>query len=312
MVESTWHGRTDTMARAEIQTPRRGEVIRKMDVRTIDDHGLNILLEQLMEHRFILLPGQDLSNDDYVRFGKRWGRPVMLIARKNTLDSHPEMIMQSNREATPEFIRNVANHWHCDSSYEAETATFTMLYGVEAPEEGGETLFADLVAAYEELPADKQAFYDTLLVKHATSAATPLPDEFISDSSTLPDDFRKAVNFPDPVTHPLVRTHPINGRKALYGLGGSAYGIEGWPDEEGNRLVMELRQYATQDRFRSACKLMPGDILIWDNFSTMHRATPIAYSDAPGERRLNYRISLKGVPDFIRGNGHDHRGRPPA
>jgi alpha-ketoglutarate-dependent taurine dioxygenase len=222
----------------------------------------------------------------------------MLIARRNALESHPEMIAQSNTEATPIFVRNVANHWHCDSSYEAETAVFTMLYGVEAPDVGGETLFADLVAAYEGLPAEKKAHYETLSVKHATSAATPLPDEYISDPASLPEEFRKSVTVPDPVTHSLVRAHPVSGRKALYGLGGSAYGIEGWPDEEGNAFVMELRRYATQERFRSACKLMPRDVLIWDNFSTMHRATPIDYSDAPGERRLNYRISLKGGPAF--------------
>ena len=283
---------------SKFEDERFGAEIAQLDIRTADDRDLNRLLEALLEHRFVLLPGQHLSNDQYVAFGKRWGRPVMLIARRNTLESHPEMIAQSNREATPIFVRNVANHWHCDSSYEAETAVFTMLYGVEAPDVGGETLFADLVAAYDELPAEKKAHYETLSVKHATSAATPLPDEYISDPASLPEEFRKSVTVPDPVTHPLVRAHPVSGRKALYGLGGSAYGIEGWPDEEGNAFVMELRHYATQERFRSACKLMPRDVLIWDNFSTMHRATPIDYSDAPGERRLNYRISLKGVPAF--------------
>jgi len=283
----------DTLSR------RFGRTIDGIDVRTIDDATARDLLGQLLEHRFIILPGQQLTNDDYVAFGKRWGRPVHLIARKNTLESHPEMIAQHNRAATPDYVRNVANHWHCDSSYEEEVATFTMLYGVEAPDEGGETLFADLVAAYEALPADKRAYYDGLRVKHATSAATPLPDEYISDGSKMPEEIRKTIAFPDPVTQPLVRAHPVTGRKALYGLGGSAYGIEGMSDEEGGELVLELRRYAIQDQFRSSCKLMPGDVLIWDNCSVMHRATPISYSDAPGERRLNYRISLKGVPTFL-------------
>lgn len=255
------------------------------------------LLDALLRHRFIVLHDQQLTHDEYIAFARHWGRPVQLIARKNTLEQHPEMIVQSNREATPEYLRNVANHWHCDSSYEAEVATFTMLYGVEAPEQQGETWFADLVAAYEALPAAERARYDSLQVNHATSAATPLPDERIMHPRELPEEIRSTVVHLDPVIHPLVQAHPVNGRKALYGLGGSCYGIVGMPEEEAHTLLSKLRRYVTQERFCSQHKLMPGEVMIWDNCSVLHRATPIEYSDAPGQRRLNYRISLKGLPD---------------
>jgi len=96
-----------------------------------------------------------------------------------------------------------------------------------------------------------------------------------------------------------VQRHPCNGRKALYGLGGSAYGIEGMPPGQGSELLLTLRRHATQAKFCSHYKLLPGDVLIWDNLSVMHRATPISYSDAPGERRENYRISVKGLPDEL-------------
>lgn len=257
---------------------------------------LHDLVELVLRHRFLVIPGQILSNDQYVAFGKRWGEPVILIARNNRLESHPEMIRQGNSAATPEYVRNVANHWHCDSSYEAVTATFTMLYGVESPDEGGETLFANLVAAYEALPPAERDRCDRMTVQHATSAATTLPDEHIADRSKIPDEIRRNVVQLDPVTHPLVRQHPVNGRKALYGLGGSCYGIEGMDPEEGGKFLLDMRRYVTQERFRGTYKLMPGDVLIWDNFSVMHRATPIEFTDEPGRRRLNYRISLKGVP----------------
>lgn len=275
-----------------------GVTVEGTDVRTIDDDGLRELFDVLHEHRFVVLPAQDLTNEQYVGFGRRWGTPVQLIARRNTLGDFPEMIVQSNRAEVRTRSRNSANHWHCDSSYEAQAATFTMLYGVEAPDDGGETLFADLVAAYEALPAEQRALYDSLRVLHATSAATPLPDEYISDPRSLPAEQRKDIVLPDPVTHPLVARHPVSGRRALYGLGGSAYGIVGWSAEEGGELIIQLRRHATQERFRSHHKLMPGEVLIWDNFGVMHRATPIEYTDEPGRRRLNYRISLKGVPDF--------------
>jgi len=270
--------------------------------RPLSPGQLTHLVNLLLEHRVVILPGQSLTNDEYVAFGRRWGDPVILIARNNRLESHPEMIRQGNGTATPEYVRNVASHWHCDSSYEEQVATFTMLYGVESPDEGGETLFADLVAAYDSLPADRRAALDGLTVRHATSAATPLPDEHISDRTKMPDEIRRSVVMLDPVTHPLVNRHPLTGRKALYGLGGSCYGIEGLPEAEGAELLLDLRRYVTQERFRAAYKLMPGDVMIWDNFSVIHRATPIAFSDEPGERRLNYRISLKGRPaDYIPG-----------
>jgi taurine dioxygenase len=275
-----------------------GTLVDDIDLRRAGDQDLQQILEHLLDARFVVIPGQELSNDDYVAFGRRWGTPVLLIARNNRLGSHPEMIVQSNRAETPEFLRNVANHWHCDSSYEEVSATFTMLYGVEAPENDGYTLFADLVAAFEALPLEKQRAYEEMTVLHKVSGATPLPGEHINDRSKLPEEVRRTVVELDPVTKPLVARHPVTGRKALYGLGGSAYGIEGMDAAQGNELILELRRYATQDRFVSRHKLMPGEVLIWDNFSVMHRATPIEYSNAPGRTRLNYRISVKGVPGF--------------
>ncbi len=275
-----------------------GARISGIDANAASDADLASVMEALLANRFVVLPGQQLDNDGYVGFGRRWGQPVILIARNNRLESHPEMIIQGNRAATPEYVRNVANHWHCDSSYEEVPATFTMLYGVEAPREGGETLFADLVAAYEALSEDRRLAYDGMTVLHKTSGATPLPDEHISDRSKIPPEIAANVTFLPPVTQPLVAAHPVNGRKALYGLGGSAYGIEGMDPDEGAALILDLRRYAAQDRFVSRYKLMPGDLMIWDNFSVMHRATPIEYTDEPGHTRLNYRISVKGVPAF--------------
>ena len=257
------------------------------------------IFEALITHRFVVLPGQALDHDAYLAFGRRWGQPVLLISAQNRTDSHPEIIKQTNAAATLPALRNTANHWHCDSSYEERVANVTMLYGVQAPDRDGETLFADMVAAYESLPARQRSELDDYLVWHATSAATPLPDETIVKPQDVPEAYRGSITLLPPVQHPLVQRHPCNGRKALYGLGGSAYGIEGMPPEQGSELLLTLRRHATQAKFCSRYKLLPGDVLIWDNLSVMHRATPISYSDAPGERRENYRISVKGLPDEL-------------
>lgn len=275
-----------------------GARVTGLQVQHVGEGDLRDLLQLLLDHRFIVIPDQSLSNEEYVAFGRRWGRPVILISSDNRLDSHPEMIRQSNSGKVPEFFRNNANHWHCDSSYEEEVATATMLYGVESPEQDGVTLFADMVRAYEALPPHERDLLSGLNVQHAVSAATALPGEDIADLSRMPPELRQNAKIPPPVIHPLVQRHPVSGRSALYGLGGSCYGVEGLDPAEGHDLLLRLRHHAARDEFVSQYKLMPGDVLIWDNFSVMHRATPIQYSDDEGRRRLNYRISVKGVPSF--------------
>jgi len=275
-----------------------GARINGCDLRNADDATLREILDALLQHRFVVIPGQQLENAEYVAFARRWGRPVHLIARRNVREDFPEMIVQSNPGGTPAFRQNVANHWHCDSSYEEEFATTTMLLGVESPEDGGETLFADLAGAYAALPAEDQERYRRMTVRHGTSKATMLPDESNSSYDQMPPEIQKDIVVLDDTTHPLVVDHPLANRRAFYGLGGSCYGIVGMNEAEGAQLLLGLRRYVTQDRFKAACKLMPGDVLIWNNVSVMHRATPIEYSDEPGRRRLNYRVSLKGKPDF--------------
>jgi alpha-ketoglutarate-dependent taurine dioxygenase len=273
-----------------------GARISGIDLAAADEGVTCALYDLLLEHRFIVIPDQQLTFDVYAAVGHRWGRPVLLISEKNRVGSHPEIIRQSNAESTPIFVRNVASHWHCDSSYEAEVAATTLLYGVQAPEHGGETLFCDLVAAYRALSDAKRRDLDELQVWHGVSAATALEGEVIVKPADLPLEARKAVRSSDPVLHPLVQRHPANGRHALYGLGGSPYSVAHMPEKDGARLLLDLRRHATQAEYCSRYKLMPGDVLIWDNYSVMHRATPIDYSDQPGARRENYRISVKGLP----------------
>jgi taurine dioxygenase len=93
--------------------------------------------------------------------------------------------------------------------------------------------------------------------------------------------------------------HPVTGRKSLF-IGGTAFGVEGMDRVEARELILALRTHATQPQFTARYKVEPGEIFIWDNFQTMHTATPIEYSDEDGKRRLLYRISTKGLPDLCR------------
>lgn len=275
---------------------RFGVMVSSKQANSLSDEALREAAGLLFDNRVLVLDQQDLDLAEYVAFGRRWGDPILLIARKNRLATFPELIVQSNALTVPEPVRNVANHWHCDSSYEAVAASVTMLLGVKAPASGGETLFADMVAAFEDLPAPERERLESFQVRHAVSAARPDASERIVRPQDLPAELRSDTNVPAPVTHPLVKRHPVTGRKALYGLGGSAFGVVGMTEEAGAQLLADLKSHATAPRFLQSFKLLPRQILLWDNFSVMHRATHIDYSDDPDQARLNYRISLKGYP----------------
>lgn len=276
-----------------------GVIVNGLDLRGIDDETLRALVKLLFENRILAIQGQTLTPDDYVAFSRRWGRPIEFINPNGTLSDHPEMIVQSNATNTPELMKNLASHWHCDSSYEEVAATATMLFGVYAPQAGGETLFADLLAAYDALPDAQKRRIRNLEVRHMPGRGTLVEGEMGVTVDRMTPELRQQADKFGPVTHPLVRRHPVTGVLALYGLGGTPYEIVGMDSASAKALLAELKAHATLPRFVQSYKLMPGDVLIWDNFAVMHRATPIAYSDEPDTRRLNYRISVKGVPDVI-------------
>ncbi|MDB5687199.1 MAG: hypothetical protein JWR77_1788, partial [Rhizorhabdus sp.] len=276
-----------------------GMLVDDLDVRTANDADMRRLGELLFANRILVVRGQSLTNDDYVAFGRKWGDPIAFLAPRNTLATHPEMIIQSNAGQTPEMMRNNAAHWHCDSSYEPVAATVTMLLGVLAPQRGGETMFANLVAAYDALPEDEKARIDALEVRHMPSRGRLAQGEFMLKHDRMTEEHKANANRFGPVVHPLVPRHPVTGRRALYALGGTPYEVLGMDEAEGVALLDRLKAHATEDRFVQAYKLMPGDVLLWDNFGVMHRATPIDYTDEPDAKRLNYRISVRGVPGFM-------------
>lgn len=249
---------------------------------------LPALIGLLHERGVVVIKDQQISDAQYVRFGRCWGRPLAFFIAEHRNAEFPELIRINNDPATPEAMRDGAVHWHSDSSYEEEPAAVTMLYGKEAPEEGGVTHFASTAAAYDALPADTKARLAGLVAIHQLGMAPWVPGE------TQPDPDRPVRAMPDQ-RHPLVMEHPVTGRKAIF-TSGTAYAVEGMDPAVGRDLIRELREHVIRPEFRTQYKVGPGDIVLWDNFSTVHSASPIEYSNEPGKRRLLYRISTKGRP----------------
>lgn len=256
----------------------------------MDDGLMRELIGLLHEHQILVISGQKLEPVDYVKFGYFWGKPLHFFLTSHTNDDFPEIIKIANPASTPERYRDGAMHWHSDSTYEDVPASVTMLYGMEAPATGGETLIASTALAYDALPEETKQRINGLTGLHCLSGSPALPGEKIPfvPESTAQHGIKK---------HPLVMRHPVTGRKALF-TSGTAFGAEGLGRDEGRELIAELRAHITRPEFVTSYKVREGDIFLWDNYQTLHSATPIEYSDEDGKRRLLYRISTKGVPSL--------------
>jgi alpha-ketoglutarate-dependent 2,4-dichlorophenoxyacetate dioxygenase len=218
-----------------------------------------------------------ISDDDHLRFSRAFGplelpprlgrgnqkrrlRPELFDA--SNLDEHGEIIPYDSERRR---LAKGAERFHTDSSFNRLPTKWSLLLGHIVPPEGGDTHFIDTRAVYDDLPAAMRERIEGLVAIHdfwrgrERAGLTGVTDAM---RATMP-----------PVTHDLVRTMPY-GRRALF-IGGHATGIVGWNEAEGLALLNELYEFATQERYIYRHRWRPGDLVIWDNRCTLHRATPL-------------------------------------
>ncbi len=166
--------------------------------------------------------------------------------------------------------------WHSDSSFKVVPAKYSLLHARKVPDWGGNTEFADMRAAYDSLDSDTRTLVEDLVCEHSQmySRARHGFTEFTDEERAR---FK-------PVLQRLVRTHPSTGRRSLY-LSSHAGKIVGWPEPEAKAFLMDLTEIATQREFTYAHKWRAGDLVMWDNRSTMHRARPFPHDQPRDVRR---------------------------
>jgi taurine dioxygenase len=264
-----------------------GAEILDVDLRTADEATLDAVVDTFHRHGAILLRGQVMSPGDLVDFIARFGEPEDHTLQEFTVPGHPKVYRLSNKteNGKPIGAHNDGVGWHTDYSYKAKPVMATMLYAVEVPPEGSDTLLADCVAAWNALPAERQQELDGLVLHHSYQhfmrtreyGARELSEEL------------KAAN-PD-VYHPLVRTHPADGRKALWPSTGTVLEVMGKPNPEGLELVQQLVDFITEGPFVHRHKWQVGDLLMWDNRCTLHTGT--LYDDTKYFREM-HRLWVRG------------------
>ena len=261
--------------------------------------ALRDLALALVEHKVLLLRGQDLTAATYAAFAKAWGRPRVDGFAERNVPGYDFMSTAGNVGGinAREEYRNGAAFWHTDCAAEPEPDATTMLWCLEAPEEGGETLVADMEAAYLALDGATRREIDPLVAVHRYSGTAEIiggredwehPLEPVTEET--------AARLPPPARRPVVRCHSVTGRKALYSPAGSMVAIEGMERARAHRLMRRLKLHAIREDFRYAHRYRPGDLLMWDNTVTLHCARPVGAPDRPKDRRLLYRIVPLGLP----------------
>lgn len=259
------------------------------DIATISDEELRQLLLDLYSNRIAVLRAGCLSEAQYIDFARRVGDPLLLIPNKT---EYPEIIPLDNlREDIRETKRSAA-HWHTDQSFTSPLASVTMLYSLAAPSVGGETHFCDMAEAYDALSESTKSEIDEMEVVHRRGVSIVARQGEHAPPILKDWDYRT-------VHHPLVRPHPITKRKTLYGISGSSQGVRGMSDAAAKRLLESLCDHALAPRFLNSHHHRVGDILMWDNPTTMHTASPIGKATGPADTRLIWRISLKGIPSIF-------------
>ena len=263
-------------------SPALGAEITGIDLREpIDGMLKQKLLDTWHAHQVILLRNQTLDEDAQVRFAETFGSPARVTSGRTFKGvKNPAVMLVSNIREGGKPIGALPDgemHFHTDQCHQVKPAAATMLYAIEIPSKGGNTLFANAYKAYETLPDD---------IKQKLAGRRAL-NAYATDTVTRTTSYEGANSS---YRHPAVRTHPATGRKALYVNRLMTREIEGLLREESDALLQMLFDHQEQPQFVYEHVWRPGDILMWDNRCTLHARTDFS----AGERRLLRRVTLIG------------------
>jgi len=242
----------------------------------------------LHEHLVIFLHDQELTPEQHLAFTRRFG-PISRSPYIKHMDEYPDIIAVL-KEADERKISTFGNAWHSDFSFLEEPPLGSVLYAREVPSHGGDTLFANMYAAYEALSPGMRAMLDGLNAVHSGKpyGVGGVPKDLAVSRSIGIE--RNNAEADRETAHPVVRVHPTTGRKALFVNAIYTTRFEGMTPAESRPLLKFLYAHATQPEFTCRLRWRTGDLAVWDNRCTMH----YAINDYDGQRRLMHRTTIKG------------------
>jgi taurine dioxygenase len=280
-------------------SPSFGIEVKGVDLsQDLDDDAFATIEKAFNERSVMLFRGQNITDAQHVRFSRRLGELEIHVLREFVKPDHPELYVLSNivENGKPIGIKDAGNYWHTDLSYTKAPSRGSIMYALEVPHKDGvplgDTQFASTAAAYDALPEKMKRKLAGLKATHRFWDRY-LRERKAAGSDVVISDERRAGT-PD-VVQPVIRTHPVTGQKCIYVNEGFTVGIVGMLESESRELLDELFAHCTRPEHVYRHKWRVGDVVMWDNCATLHRAT---VDFALPQRRLMQRTTLKGTEVF--------------
>ncbi|MFJ4141925.1 TauD/TfdA dioxygenase family protein [Pseudomonas sp. NPDC089734] len=246
-----------------------------------------------LDYHLIVFRDQHITPQQQIDFSRRFGVLQIHVLKQFALANHPEILIVSNivENGQPIGLGDAGKYWHSDLSYKELPSLGSMLHAQELPSEGGDTLFADMHLAWETLPQHLRDAVEGRSAIHSYTSRYLDGDNAASWRPALtPEQLAQVAE----VTHPIVRTHPENGRKALFVSENFTTRIVGLPEDESRRILAEIYAHCTRPEHVYRHKWQPHDMVFWDNRSLIHLA-----AGCPTHlRRKLYRTTIQGDAPF--------------
>jgi taurine dioxygenase len=263
-----------------------GAVIHGLDLsRKLDDATVKNIRKALLDHLVLVFPQQDLTPKQQLAFARRFGTPDIYPFLEG-IEGQPRVIeiLKTEKDRS-----NFGKHWHSDTTYMPKPNLGTILYALEVPESGGDTLYANMYLAYETLSKGMKKMLDGVK-GHYSSAQTNIGGRAgkMKELAGMQTAYTAAEAIE--ADHPVVRTHPETGKKALYVNFSHTETIGGMSRDESLPLLNYLTKHATKPEYCCRVRWHKGDLVMWDNRCTQHKAI----NDYDGHRRRMHRVTLKG------------------
>jgi taurine dioxygenase len=274
-----------------------GAEIGGVNLAKVDDDTFKEIKAAWLEHLVIFFRDQSITPEQQIAFAKRFGQihhhPFM-----KSMEEHPDILEIIKEEGDTKAFGEV---WHTDQMFNPKPATATILYAKETPDAGGDTLFANMYLAYETLSEPMKALLAGVKTHNVGDRKKLMdadkigvsPDGRYSGNQKMSAKVRDPGDLQTESTHPIVRTHPETGRKAIY-ISNHTQTLDGFKPAEARPIIEFLRAHAVEPEHTCRFRWQVGSMAIWDNRCTQHRAL----NDYPGKRRRMHRITIAGDVPF--------------
>lgn len=261
--------------------------------RPLNDADFARVHQAHLDYHVVVFRDQHITPQQQIDFSRRFGILQIHVLKQFLLANHPEILIVSNivENGQPVGLGDAGKYWHSDLSYKELPSLGSMLHAQELPSEGGDTLFADLHQAWDSLP---QRLRDAVEGRSAVHSYTARYSEGKNAASWRPTLTAEQLAQVAEVTHPIVRTHPETGRKALFVSEGFTTRIVGLPEDESRQLLDEIYAHSVRPEHVYRHQWQPHDLVFWDNRSLIHLA-----AGCPAElRRKLFRTTIQGDAPF--------------